>query len=83
MLCFAVSNQSWGQTLEKVTIQLNWTHQFQFAGYYAAKEQGYYKDLGLDVELREFTHNGAVEDDVISGKVQYGVNDSSLIIAKK
>ncbi|MEY3759497.1 MAG: hypothetical protein RIR39_988, partial [Pseudomonadota bacterium] len=28
--------------LDQVTLQLKWTHAFQFAGYYAAKEQGYY-----------------------------------------
>jgi len=27
---------------ETVTLQLKWLHQFQFAGYYAAKEKGYY-----------------------------------------
>ena len=31
--------------LEKVSIQLKWFHQFQFAGYYAAKEKGFYADL--------------------------------------
>ena len=38
---------------EKVSIQLKWFHQFQFAGYYAAKEKGYYYDVGLDVEIKE------------------------------
>ena len=37
---------------EKVVIQLKWLHQFQFAGYYAALSQGYFKDEGLEVELR-------------------------------
>ena len=41
--------------LEKVSVQLNWKHQFQFAGYYAAIEQGYYRDVGLDVTLLEAT----------------------------
>ncbi len=35
--------------MEKVTLQLKWVHQFQFAGYYAALQQGYYRDAGLDV----------------------------------
>ncbi len=41
-------------SLEPVTIQLRWRHQFQFAGYYAAIEKGFYKDEGLQVSLREF-----------------------------
>ncbi|MCK4709159.1 MAG: ABC transporter substrate-binding protein, partial [Gammaproteobacteria bacterium] len=38
---------------EKVTIQLKWYHQFQFAGYYAAIEKGFYAEEGLQVELRQ------------------------------
>jgi ABC-type nitrate/sulfonate/bicarbonate transport system substrate-binding protein len=82
MCCLVISSQSWGQTLEKVSIQLNWFHQFQFAGYYAAKEQGFYQELGFEVELREFNGKGAIEDYVLDGRSQYGINDSSLIVAK-
>ena len=32
------------QALEKVSLQLKWLHQFQFAGYYVALEKGYYRD---------------------------------------
>ena len=35
----------------KVKFQLQWVAQSQFAGYYAALDQGYYKDEGLDVTL--------------------------------
>src|SRR5436190_8205037 len=38
-------------TLTKVKFQLQWVAQSQFAGYYAALDQGYYKDAGLDVSL--------------------------------
>ena len=38
---------------EEVRVQLRWTHQFQFAGYYMALERGYYRDAGLDVEIIE------------------------------
>jgi PAS domain S-box-containing protein len=38
---------------DKVTLHLQWYHQFQFAGYYAALEQGYYRDAGLDVSIIE------------------------------
>lgn len=35
------------------SLQLRWLHQFQFAGYYVAKEQGYYADAGLNITIRE------------------------------
>lgn len=79
-LAFIICNQA--QALEKVSIQLNWLHQFQFAGYYAAKEQGFYQELGLDVELREFNSQGVIEDYVIDGSADYGISNSSLLVAK-
>jgi NitT/TauT family transport system substrate-binding protein len=37
--------------MTKVKLQLQWVTQAQFAGYYAAADQGYYRDAGLDVEI--------------------------------
>jgi len=65
---------------EKVALQLKWLHQFQFAGYYAAKEKGYYAEAGLDVEIRErdlFRNN---IKQVIEGEAQYGISDSVLLL---
>ncbi len=39
--------------LTKVTLQLNWLHEAEFAGYYAAQAKGFYKDQGLDVTIVE------------------------------
>lgn len=36
---------------DKVTLQLKWVTQAQFAGYYVAKAKGYYTDAGLDVTI--------------------------------
>jgi len=37
---------------DKLTLQLKWVTQAQFAGYYVAKDKGYYKDAGLDVTIK-------------------------------
>ncbi|MBO9196108.1 ABC transporter substrate-binding protein [Rhizobium sp. 16-449-1b] len=37
---------------DKVTLQLKWVAQSQFAGYYVAKEKGYYEEEGLDVDIK-------------------------------
>src|SRR5271170_4153703 len=37
---------------DKVTLQLKWVTQAQFAGYYVAKDKGYYKDANLDVTIK-------------------------------
>lgn len=69
-----------GKPLEEVTLQLRWLHQFQFAGYYMAKEKGYYKEAGLEVTIVEADkeHPHPVEE-VLSGRAQYGIGNSGLI----
>ncbi len=68
---------------EPVTLQLKWTHAFQFAGYYAAKELGYYTQAGLDVQLKPAGPTTDVVADVASGKTEFGVGTSSLLLARK
>ncbi|MET0321532.1 MAG: EAL domain-containing protein [Duganella sp.] len=67
---------------ERVTLQLKHAHQFQFAGYYAALEQGYYREAGLDVRIVEAADSSQAERDVVSGKAEYGVGSSSLLLAR-
>ncbi len=40
------------QAADKVTLQLKWVTQAQFAGYYVAKDKGFYKEESLDVEIK-------------------------------
>ena len=47
-----LSSASAAEPPEQVTLQLKWSHQFQFAGYYAAVEKGFFADEGLDVADR-------------------------------
>src|SRR5882762_7944102 len=65
--------------LDQVSMQLKWKHQFQFAGYYAALEQGFYRDAGLDVTIREGGPGIDVAEAVGSGKSDFGVCTSSVL----
>ncbi|WP_373017548.1 ABC transporter substrate-binding protein [Thiomicrorhabdus sp.] len=66
--------------LEKVSLQLKWLDQFQFAGYYAAKIKGFYEDEGLDVEIRpRDIHRNNIEQ-VINGEADYSIGDSILLL---
>ncbi len=40
------------QAQDKLTLQLKWVTQAQFAGYYVAKDKGFYKDEKLDVTIK-------------------------------
>ena len=64
---------------EKVVLQLKWFHQFQFAGYYAAKAQGYYADEGLEVDIRPLDPQETVVDQVVSGKAEYAIGDVGIV----
>src|SRR6202045_1975941 len=65
--------------LDPVSLQLKWKHQFQFAGYYAALEQGFYRDAGLDVTIREGGPGVDVAETVASGKADFGVCTVSVL----
>jgi len=65
--------------LEPVTLQLKWKTQFQFAGYYAALEQGYYAQEGLDVSILPLTQQKDVINDVVAGKVNYAIGGSGIL----
>ena len=66
--------------LEKVSLQLKWHHQFQFAGYYAALEKGYYAKEGLDVTLKDRNVSQNNVEQVLRGESQYGIADSVLFL---
>lgn len=65
--------------LDAVSLQLKWKHQFQFAGYYQALEQGFYRDAGLDVTIREGGPGIDVSKVVASGKSNFGVCSTSVL----
>ncbi len=67
---------------DKVSLQLLWKHQFQFAGYYIAKEKGFYDDMGLEVEIREFSYETSIVDSVLQNEADFAVGRSSILIDK-
>jgi NitT/TauT family transport system substrate-binding protein len=60
--------------LQPVTVQLKWVTQAQFAGYYAALEEGYYEDEGLDVTIRPGGPDIVPEQVVLGGQAEFGLN---------
>jgi len=67
-------------TNDTVSIQLKWFHQFQFAGYYAAIEKGFYAQEGLHVILKEINRQKNHVQSVVDGDAEYGVADAGLIL---
>lgn len=80
LILFSVFVRAQNPSDETLVLQLKWFHGFQFAGYYAALEKGFYAEEGLKVEIRPRDINSTPVEDVLSGRAHFGVSDSSLVI---
>ena len=65
--------------LHPVSVQINWHHQYQFAGFYAAIAKGYYEQAGLDVTIRSWQPGINIREEVVSGRATFGTAYSSVI----
>lgn len=80
-LSFALSGRSvMAEVPEPVSLELRWYHQFQFAGYYAALEKGFYREAGLAVTLKEGGPGADPVQGVLSGRSEFGIALSSLVV---
>jgi NitT/TauT family transport system substrate-binding protein len=79
----AASETSTTQEMTDVTLQLKWVTQAQFAGYYAAKEQGFYEKAGLNVELKVGGPDITPEQVVSSGQAEFGIDWLPALLAAR
>jgi PAS domain S-box-containing protein len=79
-LCALFFSQKGLADQHDVRLRLKWWHQFQFAGYYAAVKQGYYKAEGLSVKLIPGDAIHPVTEEVLSGRADFGITGSDLLI---
>ena len=70
-------------TPDEVTLQLKWVTQAQFAGYYAAQEQGYYEDECLDVTIRPGGPDIVPEQAVLGGQAEFGIDWLDNLLATR
>jgi NitT/TauT family transport system substrate-binding protein len=79
----ATTRSAGTQKLTKITLQLKWVTQAQFAGYYEAKEMGFYRAAGLDVTIKPGGTNIVPEQVVAGGQAQFGIDWlSSLMLSR-
>ena len=82
ILMILLSPPLFAKELKKVTLQLSWLDQFQFAGYYMAKQKGFYEELGLDVEIKPFAFGIDIPKNVNDGKIDFAVGRETLILER-
>jgi ABC-type nitrate/sulfonate/bicarbonate transport system substrate-binding protein len=61
------------EKVEKVTLMLDWFPNTNHTGIYVAKEKGYFRELGLDVEIVQPGESIGVEQVVASNKADFGI----------
>jgi NitT/TauT family transport system substrate-binding protein len=66
-------NGNEGDELTEVKLQLQWLPQGQFAGYFAALDQGYFEEEGLDVEIIPSGGDIVPQDALANGDVDYAI----------
>ena len=59
--------------LEKITVMLDWVPNTNHTGLYVAKDKGYFKEQGLEVEIIQPSEGGTSQL-VATGKAQFGVS---------
>jgi NitT/TauT family transport system substrate-binding protein len=69
--------------LTKVSMQMGWLHQAQFAGFYVAKEKGFYKEAGLDVTLSEYKEGEDLNQKVSDGKIDFATTTPLEVVAAR
>jgi len=69
-----------GQNGEKISIRLKWLDQAQFAGFYYADKEGYYKKGGLDVKLNAGGVDFPAIQMVAGNSDQFGVTGADQIL---
>ncbi|MBA3313731.1 MAG: ABC transporter substrate-binding protein [Planctomycetota bacterium] len=67
-------------TLRKVTLQLNWYPEAEHGGFYAALENGYYRDEGLDVTILRGGADVPVVQKVAAGQADFGIENADRIL---
>jgi NitT/TauT family transport system substrate-binding protein len=69
--------------LDKVTVQLKWVHQAQFAGFYVAREQGFYAEENLDVTFVPGGVGIDIFQGLINGEVDFSVVGADSLMVKR
>lgn len=74
---------STGAALTKVKLGLNWFPEAEHGGFYAAVVHGYYRDVGLDVEIVPGGPKSLTLQELAQGRVDFSVeNADKLLLAR-
>ncbi len=73
----SADSKSGSAAKDKVVLMLNWYPEAEHGGFYAAKVHGIFERYGLDVEIRPGGPNAPVVQEMLTGRVQFGIANAS------
>ncbi|MEO7493662.1 MAG: ABC transporter substrate-binding protein [Massilia sp.] len=79
-LALAAPSAQAAQSADTVSVRLKWFNQAQFAGFYVAKENGFYQAAGLDVQVQPGGPDFPAIQMVAGGNEQFGVTSADQIL---
>jgi len=65
--------------LTEVKLQLHWKHQFEFSGFYAAIEKGYFREYGIKLKFNTYNNNDNYIENVLSKGIEFGLAGTGII----
>jgi ABC-type nitrate/sulfonate/bicarbonate transport system substrate-binding protein len=83
VLAMFIFNNKESRVLDSADVYLSWVHQSEFAGSYVAKEKGFYKKEGLEVNIIPFDFESSPADLVIKEGVNFGIMSADQFIISK
>jgi ABC-type nitrate/sulfonate/bicarbonate transport system substrate-binding protein len=72
--CGGATPEQSDPSVRPVSLQLNWFHEAEFLGYYVADAQGFYRDNGLDVQIREGGPGKPAIDSALDGSADFAIS---------
>lgn len=82
-MAFVIASQKTIAANQRLTLQLKWVHQSQFAGFYVAQEKGFYASENLDVDLLPGGNVVDVPRVLADGKADFAVSSPEEIIIRR
>ena len=66
--------------LDHVVLQLPYYHMFNYAGFYAAQDKGFYREEGLAVEILEGSPEFTPTEKILAGEATFGIQNDDLLL---
>ncbi len=80
LLMLGTTGQTYASDLQPLTLRLHWLPNAEFAGIFAAKDRGWYKEAGIDLQIKNMDYTVSSVDAVLAGNADVGMVEGDVLI---